>query len=340
MVLLSVYALKSAARLLAIAALLACLGVPRAAAWVAFGQFAATVNFRMSSHEDVSSRVAQLAIASHLGAVVALLLLSPHLPILCALACVAVYVSIYTTLARGTPPTTADLTGQVVVVTGSSAGIGFETARVLLGLGATVVFACRSEVRAQAAIREALAAVGAAAAAGRALFAPLDLSDCESVVQCAAAVLAIGGGCDALVCNAGCMHASRQADRQGWELTMGSNHLVRRGAPSSQSPGPQLPAAPSPRQGHHLLVQLLLPALRASAAGGRVVSVSSSTHKAPLLTRRAAGGAALAAALQARASPPPPPAAAVLRLPAPLACPLVRRPADPSLGPLTRASAS
>ena len=61
-------------------------------------------------------------------------------PIACSLACAAVYVSIYAGLARGAPPRTVDLSGQVVVVTGSSAGIGLETATSLLGLGATVVY--------------------------------------------------------------------------------------------------------------------------------------------------------------------------------------------------------
>ena len=302
-------ALLSAARLLAIAAVLACLGVPRAAASVAALQLTVTMALRLSSHESVGGH-ATLAAAAHAGAIAALLMLSATYPGACSLACAAIYVSTYAGLARGAPPRTVDLSGQVIVVTGSSAGIGLETAAALLGLGATVVFACRSEARAQAAIRHAVAATGrrlrwrrsvvaasrfiglnvgeveprldgagVSDAASRAVFAPLDLSDCDSVRRCAAAIIngAItkGGRLDALVCNAGCMHATRQLDAQGWELSMGSNHL-----------------------GHHLLIQLLLPALRAAPAG-RVVSVSSSTHKAPLGTWRCAGGAALAAALRA-----------------------------------------
>ena len=144
-------AFLSAARLLAIAAVLACLGVPGAAAAVAALQLAVTMVLRVSSHESVGGRAA-FAAAAHAGGIAALLMLSAAYPIACSLACAAVYVSIYAGLARGAPPRTVDLSGQVVVVTGSSAGIGLETATSLLGLGATVVFACRSEERAQAAI--------------------------------------------------------------------------------------------------------------------------------------------------------------------------------------------
>merc|ERR1740124_2181617 len=127
----------SAARLLAIAAVLACLGVPCAAASVAAVQLTVTMALRLCSHESIGGRVA-FAAAVNAGAVAALLTLSAAYPGACSLACVAVYVSTYAGLARGAPPRTADLTGQVVVVTGSSAGIGLETAAALLGLGATV----------------------------------------------------------------------------------------------------------------------------------------------------------------------------------------------------------
>ena len=133
-------AFLSAARLLAIAAVLACLGVPGAAAAVAALQLAVTMVLRVSSHESVGGRAA-FAAAAHAGGIAALLMLSAAYPIACSLACAAVYVSIYAGLARGAPPRTVDLSGQVVVVTGSSAGIGLETATSLLGLGATVVFA-------------------------------------------------------------------------------------------------------------------------------------------------------------------------------------------------------
>lgn len=38
-----------------------------------------------------------------------------------------------------------DLTGKVVVITGSSAGVGKESAREIAKTGATIVFACRDE---------------------------------------------------------------------------------------------------------------------------------------------------------------------------------------------------
>ena len=139
----------------------------------------------------VTSESGMLALASLLCFQV----LPDHLPqpisIFCAL---SVGFLSYYRLVRHPRLPLGSIVGKLVVVTGSSAGIGAETATQLLSLGATVVFACRSEARARAAMRSALAsaaeraAPGVAVTAEAAVFVPLDLSSCASVVACADAV--------------------------------------------------------------------------------------------------------------------------------------------------------
>mmetsp|Transcript_6454 Transcript_6454/g.18571 ORF Transcript_6454/g.18571 Transcript_6454/m.18571 type:complete len:242 (+) Transcript_6454:52-777(+) len=120
-------------------------------------------------------------------------------------------------------PPLPPLTGRTVVVTGSSAGLGLATAEQLLERGATVIFACRSEARGRAACRAACSASGAPPE--RALFLALDLESCASVRAFAAQLLATGGRCDALICNAGAMHPERRVTRDGWEANLACHAL-------------------------------------------------------------------------------------------------------------------
>mmetsp|Transcript_40388 Transcript_40388/g.94254 ORF Transcript_40388/g.94254 Transcript_40388/m.94254 type:complete len:439 (-) Transcript_40388:256-1572(-) len=147
----------------------------------------------------------------------------------------------------------APLRGQLIIVTGSSAGIGLETAQQLLARGATVIFACRSERRAEQAAAAACRAEGIPRE--RAIVCVLDTSDLVSVRVFAAEYVAKHKRCDGLVLNAGCMLPSRKTSPQGYEMMLSTNHL-----------------------GHFLLTQLLMPMLRANRS--RVIFVSSALHKA------------------------------------------------------------
>jgi NAD(P)-dependent dehydrogenase (short-subunit alcohol dehydrogenase family) len=148
------------------------------------------------------------------------------------------------------------LVGRVAVVTGASAGLGVETARVLAGAGATVVLLARDAAK-LAPVLEQLAAALPQAQLDSAI---VDLADLDSVRGCAAELLERYPRIHLLINNAGVMACPEQRTAQGFEMQFGTNHL-----------------------GHFLLTGLLLPALLAAAEEGggesRVVSLSSSGHK-------------------------------------------------------------
>ena len=138
-----------------------------------------------------------------------------------------------------------DLSGRRAIVTGANSGIGYHTALQLARHGASVVLACRSAERGQAAFdRMRTAAPDADLALGS-----LDLADLASVRTFAARHG--DGPLDVLVNNAGVMALPRRSTADGFEMQFGTNHL-----------------------GHFALTGLLLPALRA-AASARVVTVTS-----------------------------------------------------------------
>lgn len=150
-----------------------------------------------------------------------------------------------------------DLTGRVVIVTGSNSGLGFHTALELARHGADVTLAVRDEDRGASATHRILSAAPAArVGVGR-----LDLADLSSVRAFAADWSAAHPeGLDLLVNNAGIMAIPRRTTVDGFEMQLGTNHL-----------------------GHFALTGLLLPALVARPRS-RVVTVSSQAHRTGRIT--------------------------------------------------------
>ncbi|SPM42099.1 NAD(P)-dependent dehydrogenase, short-chain alcohol dehydrogenase family [Mycobacterium numidiamassiliense] len=144
--------------------------------------------------------------------------------------------------------TVPDLSGKLVVVTGSNSGLGFGLARRLSAAGADVVMAIRNRTKGEQAIEEIRATVPDAKLTIKAL----DLSSLASVAALGDQLNAEGRPIDILINNAGVMTPpQRDTTADGFELQFGSNHL-----------------------GHFALTGHLLPLLRA-AHGARVVSLSS-----------------------------------------------------------------
>jgi NAD(P)-dependent dehydrogenase (short-subunit alcohol dehydrogenase family) len=151
-------------------------------------------------------------------------------------------------MANNLVATVPDLSGRLVVVTGSNSGLGFGLARRLSAAGADVVMAIRNRAKGEAAIDEIRATVPDA----RLTIRPLDLSSLTSVAALGEQLNADGRPIDILINNAGVMTPpKRDTTADGFELQFGSNHL-----------------------GHFALTAHLLPLLRA-AGHARVVSLSS-----------------------------------------------------------------
>lgn len=91
-----------------------------------------------------------------------------------------------------------DLAGKLVVVTGCTSGIGFETMRALAAQGAWVVGTSRTLETATAACKSVH---------GQTTPLQLELSDVRSVIDCANAIRSINAPLDVLICNAGYLGA-------------------------------------------------------------------------------------------------------------------------------------
>ena len=144
-----------------------------------------------------------------------------------------------------------DQRGRLTIVTGSTSGLGLETARVLAMRGARVIVAARSETKARRVMRE----LEHEDQGAQLEFHHLDLSNLASVRGFAEWFLERDSALDLLINNSGIMNVPYGETIDGNEMQFGTNHL-----------------------GHFALTGLVLPALERAPAA-RVVTVSSIAHK-------------------------------------------------------------
>lgn len=140
-----------------------------------------------------------------------------------------------------------DLSGTRVLITGTSSGLGVETARSLVVRGAHVTGVVRDIAKAQAQLDQA-------GAHGVELY-QADLASLASVRSFTDDYLAAGDRIDVLIANAGIMACPQATTQDGFELQFGTNHL-----------------------GHFVLVNRLVPLLSAGRPA-RIVILSSAAHR-------------------------------------------------------------
>ncbi|KAG1898894.1 uncharacterized protein F5891DRAFT_1129312 [Suillus fuscotomentosus] len=149
-----------------------------------------------------------------------------------------------------------DMSGKVVLVTGANAGIGKETARILLTKNAKVYVACRDKAKGEAAIRELKESTGK-----EAFFLQLNLANLRSVKASGEEFLRREPVLHVLFNNAGVMTPPMEMlTDDGYDLQFGTNVL-----------------------GHFYFTKIVMPALLAGAAQSpagtvRIVNTASNAH--------------------------------------------------------------
>jgi NAD(P)-dependent dehydrogenase (short-subunit alcohol dehydrogenase family) len=127
-------------------------------------------------------------------------------------------------IADSLAPGKQSLEGKVAIVTGASAGVGQETARVLLAHGCHVILAVRNVDKGKKTLQRF---VEANTVTGKGTVLELDLSDLRSVEEFAAEFKKLELPLHILINNAGIMMPTLQKQRsvQGHELQFAVNHL-------------------------------------------------------------------------------------------------------------------
>jgi NAD(P)-dependent dehydrogenase (short-subunit alcohol dehydrogenase family) len=152
---------------------------------------------------------------------------------------------------------TQDMTGKVVVITGTTSGTGYVCAREVARKGATVILLNRQSERAEKAYQQLKAEVPE----GKFDSITCDLQSFESVSEAAESIKTKYRIVDVLVNNAGVMALRDQATSDGYDVQMQTNALS-----------------------HFLLTKELFPLLKLSDEG-RIVNHSSMARLGPPLER-------------------------------------------------------
>lgn len=149
-----------------------------------------------------------------------------------------------------------DLSGQVIIVTGANVGLGLETVKQFSTRNAACIYvACRSELKAEAAIKAVQREIPNACPLE---FLKLDLGSFASIKAAAAQFTSNNSRLDVLMNNAGIMMVDPGLTEEGYEIQFGTNVM-----------------------GTALFTQLLLPVLRKTAKINpqtRAVILCSAAH--------------------------------------------------------------
>ncbi|MDR2085021.1 MAG: SDR family NAD(P)-dependent oxidoreductase [Bacteroidales bacterium] len=140
-----------------------------------------------------------------------------------------------------------DQNNRIVFITGANSGLGFQTSLMLAKKGAEIIMACRNHNKALTAADD----IRNVCPNAKLFTLKLDLSDLNSVVECAEKINAKYSHLDLIINNAGVMVPPFSRTKQGFELQFGTNHLA-----------------------HFALTAQLFPLIK-NVENSRIVSVSS-----------------------------------------------------------------
>ncbi|GJQ66056.1 hypothetical protein Trydic_g4142 [Trypoxylus dichotomus] len=149
-------------------------------------------------------------------------------------------------------PSKNRMDGKIVLITGGSSGLGFETAKELAKRGATIILTCRDYQKGQKAIDK----IRRYAKDPKIDLKLLDVSEMGNIRRFVMLIKKYYNKIDVLINNAGIIFQPRMKTSEGFELTLATNYL-----------------------GSFLLTHLLLPLLR-QAPNSRVINLTCLSHMA------------------------------------------------------------